>query len=431
MLTSYVVLDGFDFGAGALHLFVARNDAERRQVLAAIGPFWDGNEVWLIATGGALMVAFPRVLASGLSGFYFAIFLVLWLFSFAASRSSSGVISMGLCGGRPGTFCSASPAGNAGALWRRPRQPGAGAPDRREGGSRCRSSRTSAPRPPVGILDWYTIVAGLFAGVVIAAHGATFLAWKTDGEVSARSRRAAVALYVVVACLWPVVTAVTSLVNPDLFAAIPARPLAWISVMVAFGGLACVVVGLRQSPLLAFLRIERVSLRAARGDRGLHLSGHVESPRRRQPIADGLQRERAGIQPENRNAVVGCRLPAGDSLFRSAVSPPSRQGGRCLRGGRLLMLPHDPGQQRATVTTLAVVTFVLGSWRWHAARPHGISGHPHWQPAGRCGIHRGAACAPPIDRGGATPGHLGAIISMAIALFLINAPFVAAQALRL
>src|SRR5450756_1068566 len=78
MLTAYVVFDGFDFGAGALHLFVARTDSERRQVLAAIGPFWDGNEVWLITAGGAILVAFPRVLSSGISGFYFAIFLVLW-----------------------------------------------------------------------------------------------------------------------------------------------------------------------------------------------------------------------------------------------------------------------------------------------------------------------------------------------------------------
>src|SRR5215471_16645862 len=79
MLTAYVVLDGFDLGAGALHLFVARSDQERRQVLGAIGPFWDGNEVWLLATGGVLFLAFPKVLASGLSGFYFAIFLVLWV----------------------------------------------------------------------------------------------------------------------------------------------------------------------------------------------------------------------------------------------------------------------------------------------------------------------------------------------------------------
>jgi cytochrome d ubiquinol oxidase subunit II len=60
MLATYVVMDGFDFGAGALHLFVARNDAERRQVLAAIGPFWDGNEVFLLATGGVLSWRFQR-----------------------------------------------------------------------------------------------------------------------------------------------------------------------------------------------------------------------------------------------------------------------------------------------------------------------------------------------------------------------------------
>src|SRR6476659_5519573 len=68
MLTAYVLLDGLDLGAGAVHLFVARSDGERRQVLGAIGPFWDGNEVWLLAAGGALFVAFPPVLASGRSG---------------------------------------------------------------------------------------------------------------------------------------------------------------------------------------------------------------------------------------------------------------------------------------------------------------------------------------------------------------------------
>jgi cytochrome d ubiquinol oxidase subunit II len=254
MLTTYVVLDGFDLGAGALHHYVARNDAERRQVLAAIGPFWDGNEVWLLATGGALMVAFPSVLASGLSGFYFAIFLVLWAlllrgisiefrshFDGPLWRAAWDFLFSVASGVLPVLFGAA-----LGNLVR-------GLPIDAHGGFSLPLFTNFSAKPPVGILDWYTIVAGLFAGVVIAAHGATFLAWKTDGEVSARSRRAAVALYVVVACLWPVVTAVTSLVNPDLFAAIPARPLAWISVMVAFGGLACVVVGLRQSPLLAFL----------------------------------------------------------------------------------------------------------------------------------------------------------------------------------
>ena len=78
-LVAYVVLDGFDLGAGIIHVGVARTDEERKKVLAAIGPYWDGNEVWLLATGGVLFAAFPSVLAVGLSGFYFAIFLVLWV----------------------------------------------------------------------------------------------------------------------------------------------------------------------------------------------------------------------------------------------------------------------------------------------------------------------------------------------------------------
>jgi cytochrome d ubiquinol oxidase subunit II len=79
MLTVYVVLDGFDLGAGAIHLLVAETDAERRQVLRSIGPVWDGNEVWLIAAGGTLYFAFPVLYASSFSGFYMPLMIVLWL----------------------------------------------------------------------------------------------------------------------------------------------------------------------------------------------------------------------------------------------------------------------------------------------------------------------------------------------------------------
>src|SRR5271170_1077275 len=79
MLVAYAVLDGFDFGVGAIHRIVARTDQERRTVLAAIGPVWDGNEVWLIAAGGVLFMAFPRVYATAFSGFYLALMIVLWL----------------------------------------------------------------------------------------------------------------------------------------------------------------------------------------------------------------------------------------------------------------------------------------------------------------------------------------------------------------
>src|ERR1700691_2042697 len=79
MLAVYVVLDGFDFGAGIIQRLVARTDEERGTVLAAIGPFWDGNEVWLIAGGGVLFCAFPRAYAAAFSGFYLPFMIVLWL----------------------------------------------------------------------------------------------------------------------------------------------------------------------------------------------------------------------------------------------------------------------------------------------------------------------------------------------------------------
>ena len=79
MIAMYVLLDGFDLGAGAIHLLVAKTDDERRQVLASIGPVWDGNEVWLLAAGGTLYFAFPQLYASGFSGFYLTLMIVLWL----------------------------------------------------------------------------------------------------------------------------------------------------------------------------------------------------------------------------------------------------------------------------------------------------------------------------------------------------------------
>ena len=79
MVTAYVVLDGFDLGAGAIYLLVAKTADERRMVLRSIGPVWDGNEVWLLAAGGTLYFAFPLLYASSFSGFYLPLMMVLWL----------------------------------------------------------------------------------------------------------------------------------------------------------------------------------------------------------------------------------------------------------------------------------------------------------------------------------------------------------------
>src|SRR5215468_7687110 len=79
MITAYVVLDGFDLGAGVLYLFIAKTEEERQILIRTIGPVWDGNEVWLLAGGGTLFFAFPLLYASGFSGFYLPLMIVLWL----------------------------------------------------------------------------------------------------------------------------------------------------------------------------------------------------------------------------------------------------------------------------------------------------------------------------------------------------------------
>jgi cytochrome d ubiquinol oxidase subunit II len=255
MLAVYVVLDGFDLGAGALHLILARDDGERRQVLAAIGPFWDGNEVWLLASGGALLVAFPKVLASGLSGFYLAIFLVLWAllargisiefrshvrsplwraFWDAAFSGSSALLCI-LLGAALGNILRGLPLG----------------PD---GWFSLPLFTDFTARMPVGILDWYTLLVAVFTATALAAHGATFLSWKTGGPVRDRARLLARRLLLAVAAGWPVVTIATRSVDPAFFAGFVGRPLAWLSGLLALGGLVAANIAVRRGrELAAFL----------------------------------------------------------------------------------------------------------------------------------------------------------------------------------
>ena len=84
LLIGYSILDGFDLGVGCLVPFLANNDADKRMLCNAIGPFWDGNEVWLLTGGGALFAAFPHVYATVFSGFYLALMLVLFSLIFRA-----------------------------------------------------------------------------------------------------------------------------------------------------------------------------------------------------------------------------------------------------------------------------------------------------------------------------------------------------------
>lgn len=246
MLTAYVVLDGFDLGSGALHLFVARNNSERRQLLAAIGPYWDANEVWLLATGGALFVAFPKVLASGLSGFYFAIFLVLWSLilrgisiEFRSHLADSQWRSFwdavfGLASALLAIFFGAA----LGNLLR-------GLPLGADGWFGLTLFTDFSGRPPVGILDWYTMATGVFALVTLVWHGANYLAWKTDGPVGQRTTRLAARLTWSMLALWPLMTVATIAVNAAIFENFSGRPLAWFGALLALAGIVANIRGRR------------------------------------------------------------------------------------------------------------------------------------------------------------------------------------------
>lgn len=238
MVAGYVVLDGFDFGAGSLHLVVAKTDTERRQVLAAIGPFWDGNEVWLLAAGGVLFLAFPRVLAAGLSGFYLAIFLVLWsLILRGVAIELRSHVADGMWRGIWDTaFAAASillPILFGAALGNVLR----GVPLGPEGWFALSFFESFSPRGELGILDWYTVLCGVTALAALAHHGALFLVWKTDGAVHERSLRIASRLFVPMVGLWLAASVATAFVAPQVPQGLAERPLAWLATALFVGGL--------------------------------------------------------------------------------------------------------------------------------------------------------------------------------------------------
>jgi len=255
MVALYVVMDGFDFGAGALHLVVARTNEERRTVLGAIGPYWDGNEVWLLAAGGSLFLAFPKVLAAGFSGFYLAMFLVVWslILRGIALEFRSHVQDSLWRAFWDVVFSAASlllPVLLGAALGNVLR----GVPLDASGTFELAFFTTFRTANPVGILDWFTVLAGVFALVALAAHGALFLAWKTEGPVHDRAARMARSLWIAVVLLWIAATAATASVNPAIFSALPHRPLGWLFSLLALAGLAAVFAGMAKGRWLpAFL----------------------------------------------------------------------------------------------------------------------------------------------------------------------------------
>jgi cytochrome d ubiquinol oxidase subunit II len=255
MLAGYVILDGFDIGAGIIHLFVAKTDTERRAVLASIGPVWDGNEVWLVAAGGTLYFAFPGLYASSFSGFYLALMIVLWLLILRgisiefrshvhnelwhtfwdAIFAGASVLLAIFYGTALGNVVRGVPLDADGyfflALWTN-LQPGRDA----------------------GIIDWYTVLIGVTAFVTLTIHGALWVALKTEGDLQVRCRAVARRSWFILLPLVLLVSVTSFRIRPLLLESFENYPWGAIFPAISAGGLLAMPLFLsRQRERAAFL----------------------------------------------------------------------------------------------------------------------------------------------------------------------------------
>ena len=234
----YVILDGFDLGAGAIHLLVARSDAERRLVLRSIGPVWDGNEVWLIAAGGTLYFAFPALYAASFSGFYLPLMIVLWLLMLRgiAIEFRSHVDSPAWTPVWDVVFslsslllvvCYGAALGN---VMR-------GVPLTAEGWFFAPLWTDLRVGPEAGILDWYTVTVGLTALAALVMHGALWVQLKTEGALQARARRIAAGAWWGAVGLTLLITVLTWIVQPQVQVNVADHPWGVVFPAVAAAGL--------------------------------------------------------------------------------------------------------------------------------------------------------------------------------------------------
>ena len=246
LFTGYVILDGFDLGVGMLHLFAVHEDEDRRILLNAIGPVWDGNEVWLVTGGGALFAAFPSVYATVFSGFYLAFMALLcalifravaiefrskhpsplwrrfWDFSFAGGS----LVSALLIGVAMGNLAWGVPVGADGEF----------------AGSF------------LGLLHPYALLMGVTTVALFAMHGSIYLVMKTEGALQAKIGRWVNPLIIAFILCYALTTLATLLYIPHITEAFRSEP--WLFALVVPLVLAIANIPReisRKKPFLAFL----------------------------------------------------------------------------------------------------------------------------------------------------------------------------------
>jgi cytochrome d ubiquinol oxidase subunit II len=251
LVAGYAILDGFDLGAGVLSLFT-RDDGERRVIVNAVAPVWDGNEVWLLTGGGALFAAFPPVYATVFSGFYLALMLVLLgLILRAVSMEFRGKVddpgwrrlwdvAFGVGSLLPALLFGVAVGNLLRGL------PLATVTD-------AVGTRVEFAGSFFGLLNPFSLLVGLAGLAMMVTQGALWLGLKADGPLRERATRwTGVAWLAWVVC-GTLAAVVAFFDTPALLPTAAGRPLFWVFLVLMLAALAVVPAWRRARPGLAFL----------------------------------------------------------------------------------------------------------------------------------------------------------------------------------
>ncbi|HUH29204.1 cytochrome d ubiquinol oxidase subunit II [Gelidibacter sp.] len=249
MLTIYVILDGYDFGAGIIHLFFAKTEKDKKAITNAIGPFWDANEVWLIAVGGVLFFAFPTLYAASFSGFYLPLMMILWLLIFRAIGlelrgqiknrmweavwdKAFGIASLLLAlffGIALGNIVRGV---NLGMV-----TDGVSAHEPHFFFLPLCNQSFSPHAEHLGVIDWFTLMLGLVGVVSLAIHGANWIIFKTNSDLNPKLKKVIFNLNFVLLVL--VITSLSTwhIIDPNPFRNFMEHPWLIIFPLITFTGL--------------------------------------------------------------------------------------------------------------------------------------------------------------------------------------------------
>ncbi|WP_298553692.1 cytochrome d ubiquinol oxidase subunit II [uncultured Algibacter sp.] len=249
VLAMFFVLDGYDFGAGIIHLFYAKSEKDKEVVAKSAGLFWDSNEVWLVAAGGMLFMAFPTFYASVFSGFYLPLILVLWLIIFRAIglefRSqfnyqmwkdiwdkSFGVSSLLLAlffGIALGNIVRGV---NLGVV-----EQGVSTHEAHFFFLPLWNSSFSPLTENPGVIDWFTLIIGFISVVTLTIHGANWIIIKTNASINSKLKNVIFKLNVTLLVLTIVSLVCWQIVNPKALSNFTEKPYLLIFPMLYLTGL--------------------------------------------------------------------------------------------------------------------------------------------------------------------------------------------------